>query len=160
MAGEEHHIHPASTRSQGQGTSWQQECDIGRYTDTGLSHQLDIPNFGVTAAADNGVDPKSTLTRVVPAHAAFKTALLPDVVPDEAFYKTCTAEVNVISLFFPDISAEAVRIAFAAWLAFVCVMDDILETLETGERELVLLDTIQVLKCGQFHPNPWTTTRV
>ncbi|KAK3898352.1 isoprenoid synthase domain-containing protein [Staphylotrichum tortipilum] len=126
---------------------WPERSTISIQLQHDLKIKLDVPNFGVTAAADSGVDPKSTPTRVVPAHAAFKAALLPDVVPDEAFYKTCTAEVNVISLFFPDITSEVVRIAFAAWLAFVCVMDDILETVEIGERELLLLDTIEVLKC-------------
>lgn len=87
---------------------------------------------------------------MVLAHAAFKASMQPETTATEKFFKTCTAEVNVISLFFPDIKADALRIVFTAWLAFACVMDDILEMLEAGERELALLDTIHILSKGKL----------
>lgn len=108
-----------------------------------------MPNFGVTANNEDEASTKSSLTRVVLAHAAFKAAMQPDAAPDDAFYQTCVAEVNVISLFFPDIKDDALRIVFAAWLAFACAMDDILETLEDAERELVLAETIEVVRHGK-----------
>jgi len=73
----------------------------------------------------------------------------PDLTPDDGFYKTCVGEANVVSLFFPGIKVDGVRIAFTAWLAFACVMDDILETLDVADRELVLVETIEILKCGE-----------
>src|SRR5690606_28791962 len=84
--------------------------------------------------------------------ATFKSALLPEAVLDDKFFKTCVAEVNVISLFFPDIVSEAVLIIFTAWLAFACVMDDVLETLDQRDRELVLWETIQLLAFGKEQP--------
>lgn len=76
-------------------------------------------------------------------------ALQPDLAQDVVFYKRCVAEVNAISLFFPDIKTETVRIAFAAWLAFACAMDDILETLDESDTGLALSESIQVLQFGQ-----------
>jgi hypothetical protein len=111
--------------------------------------QLDIPNFGVVVSASGEADPNSLSTRVVRAHAEFRGAIHPDLSRDDSFYKACTAEVNAINLFFPDIKEDGIRIAFTAWLAFACAMDDILETLDSGSVELALTETIQVLKCGK-----------
>lgn len=36
-------------------------------------------------------------------------------------------DVNAISLFFPDLRSEKMHICFAAWLAFVCAVDNTLE---------------------------------
>ncbi|KAK4147309.1 uncharacterized protein C8A04DRAFT_9097 [Dichotomopilus funicola] len=111
----------------------------------GLGVKLEVPNFGVEADDDQSPETQGPLTRVVLAHAAFKASMQPETVATEKFFKTCTSEVNVISLFFPDIKADAIRIVFTAWLSFACVMDDILEMLEASERELALLDSIDVL---------------
>jgi len=86
---------------------------------------------------------------VVLAHAAFMASMQPDLDPDEDFYKTCTAEANVVSLFFPNVKAEAIRICFTAWLAFVCYMDDILETLPLLDREETLVECIEIMLQGQ-----------
>jgi len=112
--------------------------------------QLNIPNFGVGSSIDDGVNPRSSLTRVVLAHGSFKVALQPDLAQDDVFYKRCVAEVNAISLFFPDIKTETLRIAFAAWLAFACIMDDILEILDEGDGELALSESIQILQYGTW----------
>jgi hypothetical protein len=112
--------------------------------------QLNIPNFGVASSNDDGDNTRPSLTRVVLAHASFKVALQPHLAQDDVFYKRCVAEVNAISLFFPDIKTETVRIAFAAWLAFACVMDDILEILDQGEGELALSESIQILQGGKW----------
>ncbi len=108
--------------------------------------QLDIPNFGVVATASREFDPTSSFTHVARSHAEFKAAIHPELSRDDGFYKACTAEVNAISLFFPDIEAEGIRIVFTAWLAFACSMDDILETLESGYVELVLTETVTILR--------------
>jgi hypothetical protein len=75
----------------------------------------------------------------------------PDSSPDDAFFKTCEAEVNVISLFFPDIRADTLRLVFTAWLTFACAMDDILETLNDADREETLVESIKLLRCGKLH---------
>lgn len=114
--------------------------------------QLDVPNFGVTATLGKGdaMHHLKSLSRVTLAHAAFRAYMQPDLVPDDAFYEECTAEVNVISLFFPDIKADRIRICFTAWLAFACMMDDILETLPLLDRETALLESIDIIH-GQTH---------
>ncbi|KAL2134071.1 hypothetical protein VTI74DRAFT_1067 [Chaetomium olivicolor] len=127
---------------------WPEQNSISIQLKQDLSLTLDIPDFGVvTLAGDAGC-----LSRVVLAHAAFKAALHPEQTPNDAFAKKCAAEVNVISLFFPDIQDDAVRIVFAAWLAFACVMDDILETLSIEDREAALLETIQLLRPAPVSP--------
>ncbi|KAK4149485.1 hypothetical protein C8A00DRAFT_46906 [Chaetomidium leptoderma] len=131
---------------------WPEKSSILIQLKHNLSLMLDVPNFGVVASTGDEADAKASLTRVVLAHAAFKAAMRPDLPPDDAFFKTCAAEVNVISLFFPDVKTDTIRIAFAAWLAFACVMDDILESLDDGVRELALGETIEVLKCAPASP--------
>lgn len=111
--------------------------------------QLDVPNFGVSTTGDGDDESSSSLTRAVLAHSAFKAAMDRGVAPNDGFFKRCAAEVKAISLFFPDIKADGLRIAFTAWLAFACAMDDILETLEMGDREPVLCETIEVLTQGK-----------
>jgi hypothetical protein len=105
----------------------------------------------VVGSSSNRADAKSSLTRVALAHAAFKAAMHPDSSPDDAFFKTCEAEVNVINLFFPDIRADTLRLAFAAWLAFACAMDDILETLDVVDREATLVESIDLLGRGKLY---------
>ncbi|KAL2182268.1 NAD(P)-binding-like protein [Thermothelomyces heterothallicus CBS 203.75] len=124
---------------------WPEKTPISICLKDGLSFTLTIPNFGVEARTDDPVGSNATLTRVALAHAAFKSALQPEAALDDSFFKTCVAEVNVIKLFFPDITSEAVLIVFTAWLAFACAMDDVIETLDLGDRELVLWDCIQLL---------------
>ncbi|KAL2158833.1 hypothetical protein VTH06DRAFT_4025 [Thermothelomyces fergusii] len=111
----------------------------------GLGFTLTLPNFGVAARTDDQVKAKTTLARIALAHAAFKLALQPEVALTGKFFERCVAEVNAITLFFPDIVSEAVLIVFAAWLAFACAMDDVLETLDLGDRELVLWESIEIL---------------
>jgi hypothetical protein len=114
--------------------------------------QLDVPNFGVSSSSDDSEEPSSSLTRVVLAHSAFKAAMDRAVSPDDRFFRKCAAEVNAVSLFFPDIKVDGLRIAFTAWLAFACVMDDILETLDMEDRELALCETIELLTYGKSLP--------
>ncbi|KAL1840414.1 hypothetical protein VTJ49DRAFT_488 [Mycothermus thermophilus] len=123
---------------------WPERRNVTIQLQPDLALTLDIPNFGVVASTDE-TETRSTLTRVVLAHASFKAAIQPAAALDESFYKRCVAEVNAISLFFPDVKDDAIRVVFAAWLAFACVMDDILEILSDSERELVLLESIQIL---------------
>lgn len=100
------------------------------------------------------------MTRVVLAHAAFKAAMDRAVSPDDRFFRKCAAEVKAVSLFFPDIKVDGIRIAFTAWLAFACTMDDILETLEMEDRKLALLETIEVLTHGKSLPTTNTLLNV
>ncbi|KAL2200154.1 NAD(P)-binding-like protein [Corynascus similis CBS 632.67] len=131
---------------------WPEKTPISIRLKDGLSFTLNVPNFGVAASSDDGAESKAALTRVVLAHAAFKAAMQPEFVPNDSFFKTCVAEVNVISLFFPDIASDAVRIVFTAWLAFACIMDDILEVLDLVDRELVLKESIEILTHAPASP--------
>ncbi|GAB1315433.1 hypothetical protein MFIFM68171_05643 [Madurella fahalii] len=114
-----------------------------------MSLTLDIPNFGVSPAQPGTDDNRhhlKSLSRVALAHAAFRAYMQPDLAPDDAFYQECTAEVNIISLFFPDIKSDRIRICFTAWLAFACMMDDILETLPLLDRETALVESIDIVR--------------
>ncbi|KAI0160597.1 isoprenoid synthase domain-containing protein [Xylariaceae sp. FL1272] len=103
---------------------------------------LDVPNYGVNACHW----PASSSFGVLQAHVDFKKLLQPDLVQDDAFYKKCAQEVNVINLFFPDIQSDSIRICFTAWLVFVIAMDDILETLPPLDGETALIDSIQIVQ--------------
>ncbi|KAH6843377.1 hypothetical protein B0I37DRAFT_384333 [Chaetomium sp. MPI-CAGE-AT-0009] len=131
---------------------WPERSPIRIQLKHGINLTLDVPNFGTTASSDDSDDAKASLTRVALAHSAFKAAMDPGATPNDSFFKRCVAEVNAVSLFFPDIKTEGLRITFTAWLSFACVMDDILETLEMGDRELVLCETIEVLTHAPANP--------
>lgn len=109
--------------------------------------QLNIVSHGV---ADN--TPSPSLMKVFLSHAAFKTGLQPDASFDDDFYAKCTAEVNAINLFFPDVKSDSIRISFTAWLAFICVFDDTLEKMPTPEKEATLRGCIELLKGGAENP--------
>jgi hypothetical protein len=76
----------------------------------------------------------------------FKTSLLPEEVEKNSFSQNCRAEVNAIDTFFPGALPEKVRICFAAWLAFACAMDDILETLPSDLGQAVLCECIEIIQ--------------
>ncbi|KAJ8130739.1 hypothetical protein O1611_g2891 [Lasiodiplodia mahajangana] len=102
---------------------------------------LDVPDYGVITRQV----PTLSSLQVLQVHTEFKKKLQPNLAQDEAFYKRCAAEVNVINLFFPDIEAKAIRICFVAWLVFAIAMDDILETLPPRDCEAALMDSIQIV---------------
>jgi hypothetical protein len=49
-----------------------------------------------------------------------------------------------VNLFFPDIKSDTLKICFTAWLSFVCVTDDILETLPPA-KDTRVQDTARLL---------------
>lgn len=83
---------------------------------------------------------------VLQAHKDFKTSLLPEEVEKNSFSQNCKVEVNAIDTFFPGALPEKVRICFAAWLAFACAMDDILETLPSDLGQAVLCECIEIIQ--------------
>ncbi|KAK1831880.1 Iridoid synthase [Podospora conica] len=103
--------------------------------------KLNIASHGVTEDR-----PSQSLMKVFLSHAAFKTVLQPDASFDDDFYARCSAEVNAINLFFPDIKSDSIRISFTAWLAFICVFDDMLERMPTPAQEATLRGCIELLK--------------
>ncbi|KAK4168164.1 Iridoid synthase [Cladorrhinum sp. PSN259] len=118
---------------------------IGLRNDISLA--LDIPDFGVAQVETK----PNALARVLLAHAAFRVSMQPDQAAGDGFLELCAAEVNTISLFFPDLRSEAIHICFTAWLAFVCVMDDLLETFPLPEQEVVLIETIEIVLSRPAH---------
>jgi hypothetical protein len=72
--------------------------------------------------------------------------MLPGSIHDDAFHRTCDAEVDAINCFFPHITSEPIYVAFSAWLAFACAMDDILETLKPQGREAVLTECVGIVQ--------------
>ncbi|KAK1753803.1 Iridoid synthase [Echria macrotheca] len=107
---------------------------------------LDIPDFGVSQQLAS-----HSLMSVLLSHAAFKSSLVPQAQFDDGFYEECTAEVNTINLFFPDIESDTIRICFTAWLAFICAVDDILEKMLPAEQESALLDCIHIINSDISH---------
>ena len=77
----------------------------------------------------------------------------PNTDPGAPSNEACIAEVNAISLCFPDIKSDFLRIAFTAWLAFACAMDDILEVMPLQDREASLLECIKIVKDSK-NPSP------
>ncbi|KAK5652211.1 hypothetical protein OQA88_10708 [Cercophora sp. LCS_1] len=104
---------------------------------------LEIPSFDVVPD-EAPTNPKSLLP-VLLTHCAFMVSLNPSIPSSTAFYNRCTAEVNAITLFFPDLDSPSLHIVFTAWLGFICAVDDILEKLPLVEQEIALLDCIDLL---------------
>lgn len=119
----------------------------------------------------NGHRPESPLRRVLEAHAEFKAKLQPDLVDHRAwkdidaetttpqtppdlregsgFRKRCTSDINTISLFFPDLAPGPVHSLFAAWLAYICAVDDILEAMPPPEARQALVASIALVRGPQ-----------
>ncbi|KAK3987120.1 Iridoid synthase [Cladorrhinum sp. PSN332] len=112
-----------------------------------MSLALDIPDFGVAQVETK----PNALARVLLAHAAFRVSMQPEESAGDGFLDLCAAEVNAISLFFPDLDSDSIHICFTAWLAFVCVMDDLLETLPLPEQEAVLIETVEIILSRPIH---------
>ncbi|KAK4222042.1 Iridoid synthase [Podospora fimiseda] len=113
-----------------------------------ISLALDIPDFGVSQIETK----PNALARVLLSHAAFRVSMQPEQESaGEGFLDLCAAEVNAISLLFPDLQSDSIHICFAAWLAFVCLMDDLLETLPFPEQEAVLIETIEIVLSRPTH---------
>jgi len=70
----------------------------------------------------------------------------PYIDSNTGFYDRCVTEVNVTNLFFPAVRSVAARISFAAWLAFACAMDDILETLPPDQGILTLKSCAEIVR--------------
>jgi hypothetical protein len=71
--------------------------------------------------------------------------MLPNTDPGDSVNNACIAEVNAIYLCFPGIESDFLRIVFTAWLAFACMMDDILEKMPLEDREISLHECIKIV---------------
>jgi hypothetical protein len=85
---------------------------------------------------------------VLRKHTDFKSRIQPDATASAAFHERCKAEVQAINIFFPNLHNDKIRIAFAAWLAFACAMDDTLETLPPDTGEAALVESIEIAQHG------------
>ncbi|KAH8434009.1 terpene synthase family protein [Aspergillus melleus] len=61
------------------------------------------------------------------------------------------ASVNTISLFFPEIRQENIRICMAAWLETLCTVDDQLEDMSLEDAGKAIEEAIAVLKDEPIH---------
>ncbi|CAH0047651.1 unnamed protein product [Clonostachys solani] len=110
------------------------------------SDYISIPNGPDILGGDEVNNQSEAFSTVLQAHINFKTCLLPEEVEKNSFGRACRAEVNAIEIFFPGALSAKVRICFAAWLAFACAMDDILETLPSDLGQAVLCDCIEIIQ--------------
>uniref|UniRef100_A0A8H7N677 Terpene synthase n=1 Tax=Bionectria ochroleuca TaxID=29856 RepID=A0A8H7N677_BIOOC len=103
--------------------------------------QLQVPNVDLYPERSERMVLNSThlksanVSAVQKAHLELKT-----------FEEQSRVEVGVIERFFPGYLADGVRICFAAWLAFICAVDDILECLSPSDGEAVLYRCIGMLR--------------
>lgn len=118
--------------------------------------QLEIPELEISNAQGLTEPHKrfhtgdyKSISRIVTAHAAFKAKMQPDMIYSEGFYHRCASEVEAVRLFFPHVQPEKTIVCFAAWLAFVCAMDDLLETMPPGDGETALLDSVEIVQGRQ-----------
>lgn len=65
---------------------------------------------------------------------------------NENLWKQAVEEVKTISLFFPDVRAEQVRVCMAAWLGVLCTVDDLLEVMVPNEAENAIQESISILQ--------------
>lgn len=55
-------------------------------------------------------------------------------------------EISAVVLFFPDIHSKVLISCLAAWLATVCIVDDILENMHLEDAEIALEESIEMLR--------------
>ncbi|CAI6098886.1 unnamed protein product, partial [Clonostachys chloroleuca] len=110
------------------------------------SDNITISNGPDILGGDEANHKTKAFSTVFQAHKDFKTSLLPEEVEKNSFSQNCKVEVNAIDTFFPGALPEKVHICFAAWLAFACAMDDILETLPSDLGQAVLCECIEIIQ--------------
>ncbi|CAG9976188.1 unnamed protein product [Clonostachys byssicola] len=115
--------------------------------------QLQVPNVDLhpersepTVLNSTRLDTSPNVSAVQKAHLELKVAMHAAATSFQTCEEQSRAEVAVIKRFFPGCLADNVRICFAAWLAFVCAMDDKLESLQPSEGETVLYRCIGMLR--------------
>jgi hypothetical protein len=119
--------------------------------------QLDVPDFGsesidrsrgiIEYYGETDTRDLESVQSILVAHAAFRATMDPEVSINTAFYERCAAEVDAARLLFPGVRSRATLVVFAAWLAFGCEIDDLLESLRPDERRQALLDCLEILQC-------------
>ncbi|KAL8383365.1 hypothetical protein RB595_006897 [Gaeumannomyces hyphopodioides] len=87
-----------------------------------------------------------SFARILVLHAAFKASLQPALRYSDGYYRRCVAEVKAVRIFFPDPLPDSTMACFAAWLAFVCAMDDQLEQMTPEQGETAMLDCIEAVQ--------------
>ncbi|KGO71452.1 Terpenoid synthase [Penicillium italicum] len=115
----------------------------------GVSLQLKIPHYDIVPI--NSAPPSA----VVHSHAIFKAAIQPEKANGtKDFYERCFAEAAAISLFFPDVRSESIRMCMTAWLAANCAADDILEAMPPAVASIALKETILKLQGKKADVSP------
>ncbi|VUC30506.1 unnamed protein product [Clonostachys rosea] len=107
---------------------------------------ISIQNDPGTSVEDEVSNQPEAFFTVLQEHMGFKASMVPEEVEKDSFSQNCRAEVNAIDIFFPGTLSDNIRICFAAWLAFACAMDDILETLPSDLGQAVLCDCIEIIE--------------
>ncbi|KAJ5477710.1 hypothetical protein N7530_003219 [Penicillium desertorum] len=114
---------------------------------------MDIPHHDLISIpekedTDNeAVNSKAALESVASLHVDFRLAAVPswmDMTKEE-FLAQAIGEVETISLFFPEVRAEHVRVCMAAWLGVICTVDDLLEQMTPSEAEAAIEISVAAL---------------
>ncbi|KAJ5594686.1 uncharacterized protein N7459_000894 [Penicillium hispanicum] len=115
--------------------------------------ELDIPDHGLVRtplAGKSSAEEKRRLERIEHAwsiHGMFRLrmhSLIKKRSGDPL--EQAVGELKAISLLFPDLRAEHIRICMAAWLAILCAVDDILEVMDTRKAQDAIRASIAILK--------------
>ncbi|OQE40042.1 hypothetical protein PENCOP_c006G08038 [Penicillium coprophilum] len=119
----------------------------------GGSLRLDIPHHGLVSiplqedSSSGNIYPTGSLKDVLIAHGSFRIAMQSwTQKKKEDPLEQAVGEVKAISLFFPDVRSEHLRICMAAWLGVLCTVDDLLEMMRPHEAENAILETIATLQ--------------
>ncbi|KAH8901268.1 hypothetical protein GQ53DRAFT_814734 [Thozetella sp. PMI_491] len=113
---------------------------------------LDITSYEATRQFQTYIKPRTadehlnSLSCVIQAHLGFRVSLGHALAPTHSLENLCSVEVDIIRQFFPYIDSEAILVCFSAWLAFVCDMDDTIETMAPLEGEYALRESIKILQ--------------
>ncbi|KAJ5360320.1 hypothetical protein N7517_009511 [Penicillium concentricum] len=122
---------------------------------------LDIPYHGlVSIPLDADVStrdryPPESLKGVLSVHRSFRIAIQAYTQKQiEDPLEQAVREVKVISLLFPNVRAEHLRICMAAWICILCTVDDLLESMRPYEAQIAIQTTISILQ-GNEKNNEW-----
>ncbi|KAI9042794.1 terpene synthase family protein [Aspergillus affinis] len=115
--------------------------------------QLKIPDYQVQSdTVELNVEKRKSqetkhLFKALRAHLDFHVAIFPKGDKhDGASLKRSLASVNTISLFFPDIRHEGIKVCMAVWLETLCTVDDQIENMSLEDAGEAIEEAIAVLK--------------
>ncbi|KAE8353434.1 isoprenoid synthase domain-containing protein [Aspergillus coremiiformis] len=114
--------------------------------------QLYAADYGVAKVPLEGRLRKSlenrtdNILKVLDSHVQFRNSAPFETKDQESIMEQYLVEVGAISLFFPDLRANDIRICMAAWIGLMYSIDDLVENMQPDEANIAVRHSIMALQ--------------